>query len=138
MRRALLVVALTGACAAAAWGQTVYRCGPDGRTFSDQPCAGGLEVQADPDRRKPEQQQEAARVAEREAALASQLAQERHAREAAPVPGAGRVGPEAAKPASAPLGHKKKQKRHAKRRQQAVDDDGRTRYAVPPPQRSRP
>jgi hypothetical protein len=44
VRPTRLLVALALACTlgpAAAQGQTVYRCGADGRQFSDQPCAGG-------------------------------------------------------------------------------------------------
>ncbi len=43
-RMAQLFAAVVLACAlapAGAQGQKVYRCGPDGRQFSDQPCAGG-------------------------------------------------------------------------------------------------
>lgn len=47
----LLLSALAGA-------QAIYRCGPDGRSYSQQPCAEGVRIDAD-DTRSPQQQDEA-------------------------------------------------------------------------------
>ena len=74
--------------------QKVYRCGADGREYSQTPCKAGREIEvADP--RTPEQQRTGQAVAERQARLADQLAAERHAREAA----ARGLGPAGIKPA---------------------------------------
>lgn len=66
----------TGPVAAA----EVYRCG---QTYQQTPCAGGQAVRVD-DPRDPSQQQDAARSAAREQALAERLRSERQAREAGP------------------------------------------------------
>jgi hypothetical protein len=78
-------------------GPAVYRCGS---SYSSTPCPGGNAVLTD-DTRSAAQQREAEALKRREAALAEQLAAERHAREreAAAQPAVG-IGPEAA--ASAP------------------------------------
>lgn len=76
---------LLGAAAPAALAappQTVYRCGPDGRVYSQTPCTDGRPVTVD-DARTPGQRREAADVARREAKTAQQLADERRQREAA-------------------------------------------------------
>ncbi len=62
--------------------QTVYRCGPDGRVYSQTPCADGKPVTID-DPRSASQQKAAREVAERDAQQAKQLAEERQRREAA-------------------------------------------------------
>jgi hypothetical protein len=73
-----------------ATAQTAYRCGPDGREFSQKPCSRDgpgrphelqdvLDVR---DTRSEAQRNEAADVARREAALADRLMNERRAREA--------------------------------------------------------
>lgn len=60
----------------------VWRCGPDGRTYSSQPCPGGREVPvADP--RNADQQREAQDLADRESRLSRQLAAERRSAERA-------------------------------------------------------
>jgi hypothetical protein len=68
-----------GAALLPAAAQPVWRCGSDGRSFSDRPCADGRELPAvaspsDADRLQ------AQGVARRQAALAEQLRAERHAR----------------------------------------------------------
>ncbi|MEO7852734.1 MAG: hypothetical protein ABIR94_10860 [Rubrivivax sp.] len=71
--------------AAATWAappQTVYRCGPDGRQYSQTPCADGREVTTE-DSRSAEQQRAAREVSARDAQQADKLAAERKAREAA-------------------------------------------------------
>jgi hypothetical protein len=59
---------------------TVYRCGADGRSFSQMPCADGHAVQLVPGP-SALAQAEARQVAAREARLAQQLAEERRARD---------------------------------------------------------
>lgn len=78
--------ALVLLCAAAAFAgsppQTVYRCGPDGRVYSQTPCPDGQEVNVE-DSRSAAQQRAARETAERESRSAQQLAKERQQREAA-------------------------------------------------------
>ncbi len=95
------VLLATSAVGAAA--QTVYRCGPDGRTYQTEPCGGGRPVDvADP--RSDEQRRAAKEAADADARLAGRLERERRAREAAPPARAGGIGPAAAPgvPSSAP------------------------------------
>ena len=54
----------------------VYRCGADGRSYSDEPCAGGRSIVVD-DVRSPQQVAQARDAAQREARLAEALARER-------------------------------------------------------------
>lgn len=76
----ILLLALACALAPAAQAAKVYRCGPDGRTYSQTPCPAGQEVPvADP--RSAEQQREAAQAASREKGMAQDLARERRQRE---------------------------------------------------------
>jgi hypothetical protein len=92
MKPALCLAALLlgAALGAATQAQTVYRCGPDGRSYAQTPCAGGRAVQVN-DERSAEQRREAIEVTERERALGEALVQERQAREAEPKPGAGHI-----------------------------------------------
>jgi hypothetical protein len=60
--------------------QTVYRCGPDGRVYSQTPCADGKSLAVD-DPRSPQQQKAARDVATRDAEQANKLADERRRRE---------------------------------------------------------
>jgi len=60
----------------------IYRCGPNGSTYSQTPCAGGHRVEID-DARSDEQRQQARQVNERTVALASSLERDRLANEAA-------------------------------------------------------
>jgi hypothetical protein len=115
MIRASAVVAvwLAASAAAAAPPQTVYRCGPDGRVYSQTPCADGKPVTTE-DSRSTAQQKAARDAAARDARRADELADERRQRAAAAARHDAAVGikptsPEA--PASAP---KKKTKGQAK------------------------
>ncbi|WP_395700329.1 hypothetical protein [Aquabacterium sp.] len=98
---------------------TVYRCGPDGRSYSSTPCASGKPVAvADP---RSEAQQQAARdTAQRERQLADRMTAERVQREKSIVPAAaGNLGPHTPAPkASAPKSAKPK-KKHGKHRPSA-------------------
>ena len=71
---------LASVLAQAAPPQTVYRCGPDGRIYSQTPCADGKALSAD-DPRSASQQRAARDVAERDAEQAKKLAEERRQRE---------------------------------------------------------
>jgi hypothetical protein len=68
--------------AASAQAQTVWRCGPEGRSYSDSPCPQGRAVEVAERSRPAADVQQAERVAQREQALASQLSRERLQREA--------------------------------------------------------
>lgn len=74
-----LVVALL--CAGAAQAQSVWRCGPDGRSFSDTPCPQGRALETVAARPQADVQM-AQQVAQREKALAQRLVSERQQREA--------------------------------------------------------
>jgi hypothetical protein len=99
-RRGAALLALAACCAAApATAATVFRCGPDGREYSQTPCKDGRPVDvADP--RGVDQQREAREVAESQSRLARQLEAERRQREAAAAatarPGMRGAGPQAA------------------------------------------
>lgn len=80
LRAALPLVCLV--LAASAGAATVYRCGPDGRSYSDTPCAEGRSVAVD-DARSPGQVAEARRIAALDRQLADRGAAERQRREAA-------------------------------------------------------
>ena len=60
----------------------IYRCGPNGSTYSQTPCADGRRIEIN-DARSDEQRAEARRVTERTVALASSLENDRRADEAA-------------------------------------------------------
>ncbi len=79
MKSILLLAALL--LAGAAHAQTVWRCGADGRSYSAQPCADGRPVSV-ADTRPAADVDAAHDVAERERALARDLAQQRQRYEA--------------------------------------------------------
>jgi len=87
---ALVLAALGSPALATAQGQTVWRCGTDGRSYSATPCAEGRVV-ASVDPRPAEDVKAAHDLAQRERRLAQQLAAERRQREAV-APGAGLAG----------------------------------------------
>jgi hypothetical protein len=83
MRRlSVAVLLLAGTLVQAAPPQTVYRCGPDGRVYSQTPCSDGKALSTD-DPRSASQQKAAREAAERDAEQARKLADERRQREAA-------------------------------------------------------
>jgi len=106
-------------------GSTAYRCGPDGRSYSDTPCPQGRSVAAE-DSRSPAQQREARDVAQRERQLADRLTAERLQREKTnrPAP-AVHIGGPASAPAKA--GGKKTKKSEKK-----PDKKGSKKPAQPP------
>jgi hypothetical protein len=92
MKLALLAAALV--CAGAAQSQTVWRCGAEGRDYSDVACTGGTQV-AVADTRSAAQLQAARELLARDRALALELVRERREREAV-ARGPGLVGIKAA------------------------------------------
>jgi hypothetical protein len=72
------------ATAAEPLATSAWRCGPDGRVYSDAPCPGGRQL-ALPAPRPEADVQAAKRLAVRERALGEQLKREREARETAGV-----------------------------------------------------
>lgn len=83
----LLVLGLFAAAApqAASAQGAVYRCGADGRSYSQQPCADGRTLRVDGDVRTPAQRQQAMEAARRDARLADALAHERRQAESVSV-----------------------------------------------------
>jgi len=81
MNRILVLALLLPALAAQA--QDVWRCGPEGRSFSDRPCADGkpMQMASLADIRSAAEVHSAREVAARERRLAESLRQERLARE---------------------------------------------------------
>ncbi len=79
----VLALALALVLVAQAQAQAVWRCGPDGRSYSDTPCSEGRSLAA-ADARSDAQVQAARDVALRESRLAEQLRQERLKRDALP------------------------------------------------------
>ncbi len=72
----LLTCAATMLLTGTLQAQTVWRCGPDGRSYSDSPCPGGLAVSVT-DRPAAADVQAAKAAAERERALAARMTQQR-------------------------------------------------------------
>lgn len=103
------VLAWTAATTASAQPQKIYRCGPDGRELSQQPCRDAKPAAAAPAAAPAPSPNESDRAAateraRRDAQLAEQMQREREAKEAAdarrnaqPV----RIGPAAAPPSAA-------------------------------------
>jgi hypothetical protein len=108
----LLIWIATGAGA-----QTVWRCGPDGRSYSDSPCPAGQAVLVDDSR--PQASVKAAReVAEREKQLAAEMVRERQDRERENwVQGSGLSGIGPARPVQVKPQRLAKTKHSAKRRE---------------------
>ena len=76
----LIFVSLSTLAQAPASAPAAWRCGADGRSYSDQPCTQGRAV-AVADTRTPQDVAQAQSVVARERALAKALAAERHERE---------------------------------------------------------
>ena len=83
LRATVLIAGLMLATSASA--ATVYRCGPDGRSYSDTPCAEGRAVAVD-DARSADQVAEARRIAALDRGLAERWTAERQRCEAADAP----------------------------------------------------
>ena len=76
-----LFLSSTVACAQA----TVYRCGPDGNTYSQTPCAGGKKIDAS-DTRTEAQRADSVATTAADKQRADRMESERKAREAAQKP----------------------------------------------------
>ena len=117
---ALLAATLLLAHGSAGAAQKVFRCGPDGRSYSQTPCADGQSVDvADP--RSAEQRKAALAAARHEREQVEQMTRQRLAREAAAAnQGPARIGgwPAAAPAASAASGGAANKRRAAARPRQ--------------------
>ena len=78
----LLAASLLAAQVAQAESQKVFRCGPEGRTYSQTPCKDGYEVNVD-DQRSAEQRKAAGDIVKREEKATEKMIRERQAKEAA-------------------------------------------------------
>ena len=114
--RPALVCLLLSLAAVGVQAQSVWRCGADGRQFSDKPCEQGRALEATEPR--PAQDVAAAQsAARRERALADQLVKEREQREAqAGKAAAGIRMAKADEAAAKPKAAQKPTKRSAKHR----------------------
>ena len=81
--RLLTLAALCCIAGSAAAAGPIYRCGADGRVFSQTPCAGGTPIDATVAEPSAERQAEARRVAEQDRRLADEMERSRLAEEAA-------------------------------------------------------
>ncbi|MEO5771273.1 MAG: hypothetical protein ABIQ29_04320 [Burkholderiaceae bacterium] len=115
----IAVLGLAGAAAGAA-SQQVYRCGPEGRVYSQTPCKDGYPVATD-DARSAEQRKAALETVKTDAVLAERMTREREARERAAaqkgptiIANSGLGKPAAAPHAAASAPAKKKPKRPPK------------------------
>jgi uncharacterized lipoprotein YajG len=83
LRIGVLLAALTLTGTAGAAPQKVFRCGPDGRTYSQTPCKEGSSVVVDAnDKRTAEQRKDAEAAVKREAEMAEKMRRDRLAQEA--------------------------------------------------------
>ena len=108
----VLLAALTLAVGTAgAASQKVFRCGTDGRTYSQTPCKDGRGYEVDAnDKRSAEQRKDAEAAVKREAETVEKMRRDRLAREAAAVkqnPGVVNK-PVAAEPSASAVAKKKK------------------------------
>lgn len=74
--KASVVLGLLAALIVNAQAQTIYRCGADGRSYSQTPCSGGAAVDAS-DARSDRERREARAVAEADQALADRMERDR-------------------------------------------------------------
>ena len=118
-----MLLLLCSALPALLYAQTVWRCGPDSRTFTDTPCPQGqmLDVAAS---RPTEDLHRAQQLAQREKAWGQQLQRERQQREAQAT--AGPAGIYGLRPVKAPLEPKARlakhhPKQHPKKHFEAAD-----------------
>jgi len=121
---ALLLTCLTSL---AAHAQTVYRCGPQGNHYSDEPCRGGRVVAVN-DERSEAQRRSAEAAARREQALADRMTRERRAEEARakPLLAAGIYSDPVVRPRNAEPVKVAAQDRKVKRRSKKARDERET------------
>jgi hypothetical protein len=115
----LLIATLTLLLAGSLQAQTVWRCGADGRSYSDSPCTDGRVV-AVADSRSTGEVDTAQGIVEREQTLAKHLAEQRKVREAQlpMMAGIPHTQPEAA--VKKPKGSSKQASKQASRRSPAT------------------
>jgi Domain of unknown function (DUF4124) len=113
--RMLFLLAATLVCSAAQ-AQTVYRCGPDGSTYSQTPCPQGRAVNVSDERSETQRAAAEARVRE-DQARGDDLERERQRRESAQPATAGKIDgrPAPAEPVAAASKASKKKKAKAKK-----------------------
>lgn len=99
-RRSSLAALTLWLCATGSLAETVYRCGPQGRTYSQTPCADGVAL-AISDARTETQRLRALALANEQSALLQRLQAERRQREALAREVAGRE-PAGVKPLAPP------------------------------------
>lgn len=136
----VLGLAATTAPQAASAEGAIYRCGADGRSYSQQPCVDRRPLDVDDDARTPAQRQQAMESARRDARLADALARERRQAESssvraaslsAPSPKDGAVHATTGKP-------NQKKRRHAKSQaSQGPDGSGEFKATAPAPPRAK-
>ena len=124
-----LWIALMLLAASAAQAQTVWRCGPDGRNYSDAPCRDGRAVEV-AQARPAADLSSAQEMAQREKALVAKLVRERQHREAVTTTGLSGIRDAGAANAAAV---KPKVKARSKGKHRPEDAD--TWRAVAPPSR---
>jgi hypothetical protein len=128
-----LLAALLCLASLAAQSQTIWRCGPDGHSYSDTPCKEGRAVEA-PLPRPAEDVAAARATAEREQELADRLLAERRQREAAQPAGAAGIRDARLDRAQLkqPVSKKPQRPQRIQRlQQQQPEDDGTWRAVVP-------
>lgn len=114
-RRVLLQALALAALPGLAQAGAVYRCGPDGRSYADAPCAGGRAIAA-ADPRSAAERREGEAVARSDARLAAALEHERRQAEARLRPGpAVSIGAKPSGPADAPAALSPRQPRRSVR-----------------------
>ena len=92
----------------------VYRCGPEGREYSQLPCAGGTQFDA-ADPRNADQRAQGEQAAERERRHAAALERDRLAREASTRPSRA-VGIDSRRAAAAPAAAASRPIRHVRKK----------------------
>lgn len=117
-------------------GQTVYRCGADGRSYSQQPCPEGRALDVD-DPRTPAQRAQAADTVRRDARTAESLARERRRGEAVVVKAAGLSAPSPVAQALPAADKSTKRRARAQGRKTAADGEFRALAPADPAPRKK-
>lgn len=114
--------------------QAVWRCGPDGRTYTDIPCPEGQAL-ATPERRPAADIASAQETARRESTLAAQQLREREQREAAATGGAIGIRGTRLAAAAQPVKPSAKAAKHPSRQAKPRPEDADTWRATAPSSR---
>lgn len=118
--RLLLLLAAALVCATAQ-AQTVYRCGPDGREYSQTPCLQGRAVNVSDERSAEQRAVADARVRE-DRARGDALERERRDRESIPPAMAGKIDGRPKPPEPVSVATKSSKKKKAKTKKPANGD----------------